>query len=380
MLTLAVVCFNEISGRISMPVFVNYVGVQGALTAEGGKEIESLDVEYKYVPIRTFGLAQEADGASQTDLAVDDGSGITERTSTTAWHEDFVLIGNNVEESAASLDPEYKYVPIRRYSFTEEADGESQTDLAADDGSGIQAAVPYYLKLQGVDGEATGFNLDGDGSVRHLGTTVDVLPGDDSAAAAGGGLSAGKVHYSDMYGAMLSDAEALVVATDSAESPGTGKTMTASLLGQATDTALGGVHVAVSDLTGDGSAPVAMDHGVTVLAWARVDGTSRSEASTSRIGDSFTTTVTTPERYGEASTIDGQIEIDSFSWGTSLAESPTTREGGHAGDDILLAGDTIDSTEPATSMDYAGDDAAAAIQFGAIYSGTLEGEPWPYLL
>ncbi|HEV7265481.1 MAG TPA: hypothetical protein VGN83_11255 [Falsiroseomonas sp.] len=90
-----------------------------------------------------------------------------------------------------------------------------------------------------------------------------------------------------------------------AEPPGTGKTLAAPLLRQngADDDREG------AGLVADGAQPSeGINHGVKVLAWARVDGTSSSStAPASREG-------------GDAR----RVKIDSFSWGTA----PPSEAGG----------------------------------------------------
>ena len=111
-----------------------------------------------------------------------------------------VVIGGE-SATTGSLDPEYRYVPVRRTSMMEE-EGLHSTDLAVADP---------------------------------------------------------------------------VVEPDTAEPSGTGKTLSAALLGRETYAEQPGPDIWESDLATGESAQAALCHGVTVLAWARVDGVAPSE-------------------------------------------------------------------------------------------------------
>ncbi|WP_270934339.1 hypothetical protein [Falsiroseomonas oryzae] len=109
----------------------------------------------------------------------------------------------------------------------------------------------------------------------------------------------------------------------------------------------GGVSVAAGDVIGDGAAPVALNHGVTVLAWARVDG--QGDVSGDGKSDIVVGTGGGPhvrnrdgDDHGDltiaqsATVGKDQIHIESFSWGVSQL--------GTVGEDVLVGGATSHDT------------------------------------
>jgi len=142
------------------------------------------------------------------------------------------------DAAAGSLDPEYRYVNIRRLAATGEGEGDGTS------------GADLFVGLDGIEGAS----------------------GEDRASQSGGGGGAGKVHYSDL-GTWMPATGGTVLAPQVEAPPGTGKTLAAELLGQRADA---GSREDGPGLAADGADPAALDHAVTVLAWARVDGQSPS--------------------------------------------------------------------------------------------------------
>ncbi|MGE0422422.1 MAG: hypothetical protein AB7O88_09170 [Reyranellaceae bacterium] len=121
--------------------------------------------------------------------------------------------------------------------------------------------MPIYMHLEGVKGSVTS------GADKQV-----VLPSTHDTGDGG----AGKVSYSDMAFTPGAEADSAVV-LETAASSGTGKTLSAALLGRATYAEQSGPDIWEPDLASDGGEQAALDHGVAVLAWARVDGVGLSE-------------------------------------------------------------------------------------------------------
>jgi hypothetical protein len=190
---------------------------------------------------------------------------------------------------AGATDPEFKYVNVRRLSAVDD-DAAGPSDLAVDDGTGTQAAFDKFLEIDGIDGETA-----------------------DTAHASGGGGGAGKVSYSDLSVMMAVD-DGTVGALEADAPSGTGKTLSASLLGRgATEAESGGTGL-VADVD-----PAALNHGVSVLAWARVDGVSPLDTATPGAGGGGPH-VKVLDGSTDAAAFD--LPVDGFSWSATMDAAP----------------------------------------------------------
>jgi hypothetical protein len=203
--------------------------------------------------------------------------------------------------TAGATDPEFKYVTVRRVSATDEGDDRAttQADLAA--------------------------------------SATTVLNGGDEA-------------YRTQFGNNNAP---------EAAPPGTGMTLSASLLGQRTPADSG----VKSDLVAEVDA-AALNHGTTVLAWARVDGSSPLAGEDHR----------------------GTAEIDSFSWNSAAGSETTTSATdwrtyrvsvdtieSRAGDDVVVDGRII------TAENTSAEDGGMFVATGDGSSAALADAEWKYV-
>jgi hypothetical protein len=215
--------------------------------------------------------------------------------------------------TAGATDPEFKYVAVRRVSATDEGDDSAttQADLTADDGSGTRSGFDAFLELEGVKGESK----IGIGPVGDL--IVDFNSLDAYATTV---LNGGDEAYRTQFGNNNAP---------EAAPPGTGKTLSASLLGQRTPED-GGV---TSDLVAEVDA-AALSHGTTVLAWARVDGTSLASD-------------------GGRDLLLGGITVDDAAYDPAFRGGITVAVGDvETGDDVVVDGRIVTGGNPAAASTH----------------------------
>jgi hypothetical protein len=164
-----------------------------------------------------------------------------------------------------------------------------------------------------------------------------------------GGASAGGLSHGDL----------LVVRTlepATAEAPpGTGKTLSASLLGQQAPE--GGD--AAFDLAADMDPAAGISHGTTVLAWARVDGTSPAsgEASSGLVKVGTGTLVLSNDNThagsGGRDLLVGGITVDAAPYDPAFRGGITVAVGDvGSGDDVMIDGRIITAVDPAAASSH----------------------------